>query len=327
LCTNAVPFAIDLNTRFRDTITRHGVLIHGPSGWGEFAPFPDYTDAAASRWLDAALEAAYGTWPDPVRTEIPVNAIIPAIPADHAAAMARSAVIDHGCTTIKVKVGGTLLEDEARVAAVRDVLQHTTPQGRLRIDVNGAWTLDEAIVALQRLQAYDLEYVEQPLRSADDLRELRRRITVPIAIDESIRSDPEHAGAHLREIADIAVLKVAPIGGVHIALQLAERIGLPVVVSGSLDSSVGLAPGLAFAGALPELGGACGLGTGLLLATDVVDDPVVPKSGVIPVRRFAPNLDALAEATAAATGDVLERMTAAWWLGPHERWAEIVAAT
>jgi O-succinylbenzoate synthase len=327
LCTNAVPFAIDLNTRFRDTTTRHGVLIHGPSGWGEFAPFPDYTDAAASRWLDAALEAAYGTWPDPMRTEIPVNAIIPEIPADHAAAMARSAVIDHGCTTIKVKVGGTLLEDEARVAAVRDVLQHTTPQGRLRIDVNGAWTLDEAITALQRLQAYDLEYVEQPLRSVDDLRELRRRVTVPIAIDESIRSDPEHAGAHLREIADIAVIKVAPIGGVHTALQLAERIGLPVVVSGSLDSSVGLAPGLAFAGALSELGGACGLGTGLLLATDVVDEPVTPKNGIIPVRRIAPNLDALAQATAAATGDVLERMTTAWWLGPHERWAEIVAAT
>lgn len=302
------------------------MLIHGPSGWGEFAPFANYTDVAAARWLDAALEAAYGTWPDPVRTEIPVNAIIPAIPADHAAAMARSAVIDHGCTTIKVKVGGTLLEDEARVAAVRDVLQHTTSQGRLRIDVNGSWTLDQAVVALTRLQAYDLEYVEQPLRSAGDLRELRRRIDVPIAIDESIRDDPEHAGADLREIADVAVIKVAPIGGVRIALHTAERIGLPVVVSGSLDSSVGLAAGLACAAALPELAGACGLGTGLLLATDVVDDPVVPHAGVIGVRRIAPNLDALAHASTAATGDVLARLETAWWLGPHERWAQIVAA-
>lgn len=294
----AVPFALPLRRPFRGLTVREGVLIKGPSGWGEFAPFDDYAPTAAARWLASAVEAAFGQWPTPVRSSVPVNAIIPAVGADDAAGLTREAVLERGCTTIKVKVGGSLAEDEARVASIRDALDAALGRGigRIRIDANAAWSLDDAKRSLRRLAAYGLEYVEQPCAEADDLRALRASIDLPIAVDETIRLSADPASVDVREIADIAILKAAPLGGAFAVLDIAEHIGVPVVVSGSLDSATGLDSGVAAAAALAELPFACGLGTGALLTADVTVRPRVPVDGVLLVGRTPPDLDALLEA-------------------------------
>lgn len=282
---------------------REGMLLHGPSGWGEFAPFGDYDDVRAARWLRCAIEAAYGSWPKPRHEAIAVNAIIPAVSSADAATLARDAVLVHGCTTVKVKVGTGLAEDEARVAAIRDVLTTSTRAGRIRLDANGAWTVDDAATALRRLGAYGIEYVEQPCADLDALRELRGRIDIPIAVDEPLRwaDDPMDPALHraMSEVADIAIIKAAPIGGVASGLELADAlmsVGLGIVVSGSLDSSIGLASGIALADASSRETGASGLGTGTLLAADLIRQPIVPRAGMVPVVRSAPDPALLQEA-------------------------------
>lgn len=282
------PFRVELTTMFRGVTERSGVLLHGvgPDGedyWGEYSPFPDYTARRASRWWQAAMEAAHGDWPAPVRADVPVNAIIPEVPAQQAAAMAAAS----GCLTAKVKVGGSgsTLQDAARVEAVAGALG---PRGKVRVDANGAWDVDDAVRALRELQLAarrggvdGLEYAEQPCATVEDLAALRRRTDVLIAADESVRIPGDADAVVAAEAADILVLKVAPLGGVRVCLQIAERHGLPVVVSSAMESSVGLAAGVALARALPELPYACGLGTGLLLATDTVRDTIVPRDGKI----------------------------------------------
>lgn len=310
---DAVAYALPLNTRFRGITVREGLLIRGPSGWGDFAPFADYSPRGCALWLTSAVEAAFGAWPEPRRELVPVNAIIPAVAADTAAAMARRAVLEFGCQTIKVKVaamGEVLADDEARVAAVRhaaDSAAATTdePGGiSIRLDANGGWSSEDAARALSRLVAYGVEYIEQPCASIDDTLALRRLVDVPIAVDESVR----YADPRAFEAADIVILKAAPLGGVAAALALARTWGGPVVVSGSLDSAVGLASGLALAGALTGDPPACGLGTGALLARDVIAPPLVPFAGHLPVERIAPDLDALM-----AARDLVGDNRARWW--------------
>ena len=287
------PFRVDLTTRFRGVTERSGVLLHtkGPDGvdhWGEYSPFADYTPRRASRWWAAAMEAARGEWPDPVRDEVPVNVIIPEVPAAQAAEM----TIASGCRTAKVKVGGygSTLQDAARVEAVAGALG---PGGKVRVDANGAWDVDDAVRALTELELAvrrggieGLEYAEQPCATVADLAALRRRVDTPIAADESVRLPGDADAVVAAGAADIIVLKVAPLGGVRACLEIAERAGLPVVVSSALESSVGLAAGIALARALPELPYACGLGTGLLLATDTVTETLVPKDGVLRAREL-----------------------------------------
>jgi len=329
LLREAVPFALPLRRRFRGTTVREGVLLRGPSGWGEFAPFDDYSDAAAAHWLCSAVEAAFGQWPQSMRGHVAVNAIIPAVSSDAAAAMTRAAVLQHGCTTIKVKVaepGEGPLDDEGRVAAVRDALSAAlgTSDGAIRIDANGAWSPDQAIRMLRRLCAYGLEYVEQPCADLEGIGEVRRAVDVPVAADESIRRAEEITD--LREYIDLAILKVGPLGGVGRALRIAEQVGIDVVVSGSLDSAVGLSAGIALAAVLPER--AAGLGTGALLEADVVDSPLVPTRGVLPVVRSAPDLESLLAArNRLPDGRAAwwaERLTAAWQAGARERVGHLV---
>lgn len=327
----AVPFALRLHRPFRGVEVREGVLVPGPSGWGEFAPFDDYDDVGAARWLDACLEAAYGSWPDARRSRIAVNAIIPACPTDTAAVLTRDAVQVHGCTTVKVKVGASLAEDEARIASVRDVLDTVLGRGvgQIRLDANGAWTLTEATAALRRLGAYGIAYIEQPCADIDDLRELHRTAGIPIAVDEGLRrsDDPTAVAAVLREVADVVILKTAPLGGVHAAMRLAEAAGLPVTVSGALDSSVGLAAPLALAAAL-DLDTACGLGTGALLRDDLVAVPLIPINGGLDVCRPVPDPQSLRSAGARLGARRsrwwLERLARAWAVGPADRWAASV---
>jgi O-succinylbenzoate synthase len=201
-----------------------------------------------------------------VRDSVEVNAIIPAVDPDLAAQMARAS----GCSTVKIKVGDP--GERARVAAVRRAL----PEVAIRLDVNGAWTLDEATRRIAALSPYGLEYVEQPVRGFDDMVRLRARVEVRLAADEVLRLDRRFDDVALA--ADVAVLKVAPLGGVGATLEVARRVGVPVVISSALDTSVGLAAGLAAACALPETPPACGLGTGALFAADTTE-PLVPVQG------------------------------------------------
>lgn len=284
-----VPFRIPLRIRFRRVDVREGVLLHGPAGWGEWSPFPEYAPALASRWLAAALEAAVGAWPRVRRDRIEVNAIVPAVGPDEAAALVRAS----GCRTAKVKVaerGQPPDDDLARVEAVRDALG---PDGRIRIDANAAWDVDEAVRRLRALSRFGLEYAEQPCAALHDLVALRRRVDVPLAVDEALRlADQPHAVASaVRDAADVVILKVQPLGGIRRCLALADACGLPVVVSSAVETSVGLAAGLALAAALPTAPLACGLGTATLLEGDVVHDALVPVDGALDVRRPQPSAE------------------------------------
>lgn len=281
------PFVYDiaLSVPFRGLSRRSGVLFEGPAGWAEWSPFPEYGDQEAAEWLRSALETATHGHPATVRDRVEVNGIVPALsPADAAARAVTS-----GCRTIKIKVaapGEPVADDVARVAAVREAL----PSARLRVDANGGWTLAQAAEALRLLEPMGLEYAEQPCATVGDLASLRAMETgVLIAADESIRRADDPYRVRDAGAADVAVLKVQPLGGARACLRLADELGLPVVVSSAVETSVGLASGLALAGALPDLPFACGLETGRLLAGDVATEPLVPDDGWLVVRDVTPD--------------------------------------
>jgi O-succinylbenzoate synthase len=318
----AVPFALPLRRTFRGVDVREGMLIEGPAGWGEFAPFADYSPQAAARWLASAIEAAFEGWPEPLREFVEVNAIIPELSADEAEELAREAVA-RGCSTIKIKVGGSPDLDLARIAAVRDVLDAAfgPSVGRIRLDANAQWNRDQAIAMLERCTRYGIEYAEQPCSSLADLAVVRQETGVRIAVDEGIRTSDDPGSLELGDAADIAIIKHATLGGVRASLELASALGMPVVVSGAMDSSVGLGTALALAGALPELSLASGLGTGALLADDLVAHPVVPTAGRLSIGRIQPDATALERARARVTDPRpwRDRLTAAWNAGATDR--------
>ena len=313
--------ALPMHVPFRGVLTREAVLLRGPAGWGEFSPFPEYADAESARWLAAAVEAAWAGWPPALRHRVPVNATVPAVATRNVAGvLARFP----GCTTAKVKVaqcGQALSDDIARVAEVRSVLGGG---GRVRVDANGAWSVEEALRGLTALSPYDLEYAEQPCATVTELAMLRAglaRAGVPllIAADESVRKAADPARVVLAGAADVLVLKVAPLAGVRPALGIAAACGLPVVVSSALDTSVGIRAGIALAAALPDLPYACGLATASLFAADVVRRPLVPVGGVLPVSRIAPEEQLLASSAAPP-----ERRR--WWLERLRRCHGLLAA-
>jgi O-succinylbenzoate synthase len=278
-------FAIPMTTKFRGITVREGALIQGPAGWGEFSPFAEYGPRESARWLASAIESATAGWPAPVRDHVPVNVTVPAVDA----ARARDIAASSGCGTAKVKVaerGQADADDIARVEAVRDALG---PDGKVRIDVNGRWDVDHAVRMLAELDRFGLEYAEQPCATLAEMAEVRRKVDVPLAADESVRRAADPMRVRAAGAADIVVLKVQPLGGVAAALRIADACGLPVVVSSAVDTSVGLAAGVALAAALPELPYACGLGTMSLLTGDVTADPLVPAGGELPVVR--PRID------------------------------------
>ncbi|MFC6158804.1 o-succinylbenzoate synthase [Kribbella jiaozuonensis] len=290
-----ITYSIGLKNKFRGITVREGMVFEGPAGWAEWSPFLDYDDATSVSWLRAAHEAAEQGWPAPVRDRVPVNCTVPAIGPEKAAEIVRAS----GCSTAKVKVaepGQTLADDIARVEAVRDAIGN----GRLRIDANGAWSVDQAVLSLKELRRFDLEYVEQPSATVEELAEVRRRTDVPVAADESIRRAEDPLLVKKLDAADIAVLKVQPIGGVRACLDIAEQIGLPVVVSSALETSVGIAAGVALAAALPELPYACGLATVSMFTSELVTEPLVAVDGFLPVKRVVPDAHLLDAARADA---------------------------
>ncbi|WP_309104336.1 o-succinylbenzoate synthase [Microbacterium sp.] len=310
LLDSAWVVSLPMHTRFRGIDTREALLFEGPEGWAEFSPFVEYDDEEASEWLAAAIDFAWRPQPAPVRDRIGVNATVPAIDAARVAD-----VLDRfpGCRTAKVKVaepGQTLADDVARVRAVREAMG---PEGRIRIDANGAWNVDEAEHAVHALNEYDLEYLEQPCATVAELAELRTRVKymgIPIAADESVRKSSDPLAVARAGAADLLVVKAQPLGGITHALQIVTAAGLPVVVSSALDTAVGLSQGAALAAALPQLDYDCGLGTSSLFLDDVAD--LRPRDGSVAVGRVTPDADAVDRL--AATED-----RRSWWLGRLER--------
>lgn len=256
---------------------RNVLLVEGPAGWGECSPLPSYPcgyDAARA----AAEEAATLGWPTPLRSAVPVNGFVAAAASlsdEHASAV----LCEY--PSVKVKVGRLRPDDEVnRIARVRDLIGPTVG---LRVDANGAWDVETAVATLTRLARYDLEFAEQPVASLGDLRAVRRRVTVPIAADECVRSVADARQLHATDAADVLVLKVQPLGGVRAALAIADAAGVPAVVSSMYETSIGLAAGLALAAALPTLPFACGLATLAEIAGDVTATPLEPHHGVLTI--------------------------------------------
>ena len=199
-------FRVPLTVRFRRIDVREGLLLHGPAGWGECSPFWDYDADESSAWLLAGIEGATSSLPDAVRSRIPVNVTVPVVDP----ARAHQLVADSGCRTAKVKVADPrtdLSSDCARVEAVRDALGDG---GRIRVDANAAWDVDEAVAAVRDLHraAGGLEYVEQPCPSVDELARVRRRVEVPVAADESVRRAEDPVAVARAGAADILILSL-----------------------------------------------------------------------------------------------------------------------
>ncbi len=307
LLSRAHVVSVPLVTRFRGVDRREAVLLDGPAGWSEFAPFVEYDDVEASTWLAAALDFGWRDSTAPiVRASIPVNATLPAVPLDR---VAHTLSLFGDCRTVKIKVGEpgeTLADDVARVRETRRLLG---PAGRIRLDANGAWTVDEAEHAVRALEQFDLEYVEQPCATVPELAELRRRIhriDVLVAADESVRKAADPLEVARAEAADLLVIKAAPLGGIDRALALVAEAGLPAVVSSALDTSVGLAMGAELAARLPTLDFDCGLGTAALLVDDVTVSPLRPVAGTVAVGRVTADPDALLRLAA-------DSERTAWW--------------
>ena len=274
---------LPMKVNFRGINHREVALFKGPQGWAEFSPFLEYSDEESARWLACAIEAATQAPPALYRSSIGVNATMPALNGESEIAQILTGF--PGCTTIKIKVGTNEKEDLERIATVRKL----SPQSKIRIDVNGLWSVDHAAKFLELCG--QIEYVEQPCATADELRELKSRVDVKIVGDEILRKSANLFEIDLRGAIDILMLKVQPLGGIQNAHALAAHHKMPVVVSSALESAVGINYGLTLAASFQELSFDCGLATGSLLATNVADIPIV--DGKMEIKGFEPNFDGL----------------------------------
>ena len=276
--------SIPVKNTFRGIKSREIVLFEGPAGWSEFSPFLEYDNKQSATWMKAALEAATKPAPTPLRNEVMVNATLPNIKPGEVEKVLSNF---DDCTTIKIKINDFTIDRELLIESLKHV-----PNARFRLDINGGWTLDEAIVNLKNYEgefAGLIDYVEQPCIDIADLKVLKNETGIKIAVDESIRKFLGSDLTKLKDVADIAVIKWAPSGGINAALDLIKQISLPVVVSSALDSSVGISHGLALACAIPNLYGACGLATVALLEGDVTSDSLLASKGVIANRKVTPD--------------------------------------
>lgn len=318
LVSTAHVVSLPMRVRFRGVTHREVLLLDGPAGWAEFSPFLEYDDQESEPWLRCAIEAGWQGFPEPVRSTVPVNATVPAVPAAGVESVLASFDAAH---TVKIKVaekGQTLHDDVARVAEVRRLL----PGAALRVDANAGWTHDQALEALEALAGFDLQYAEQPVAGIDGLGRLRaevirRGLGVPIAADESVRKESDPLAVARAGAADLIIVKAQPLGGIRRALSIVAEAGLPAVVSSALDSSVGIRTGAALAAALPELPYACGLGTVSLFDADVSTDRYEARGGVLDLRRIEADPDLLRRNAAP-----IERHK--WWIDRLRRCARLL---
>ena len=296
--------ALPMKTNFRGVTVREVALIQGEYGWGEFSPFLEYDDAESAPWLACAIEAATQPKPKLFRTEVTVNGTIPAL--NDREELERVVNSFPGVTTFKVKVGSNASEDIARI----NVLRSLRPNAKLRIDANGLLSVEQAVSLLQLVG--DIEYIEQPCATVEELRELKKRVDVKIVGDEVLRKAKDPFAIDLSGAVDYLMLKVQPLGGIKRAHQLAQHHKLPVVVSSALESAVGINYGLTLAASFENMNFDCGLGTGSLLAKNVAQLPIV--DGKIQISDVVPNLEGLD-----VSADRYE-----WWKNRIMRTAELL---
>ena len=296
--------ALPMKTNFRGVTVREVALIQGEYGWGEFSPFLEYDDAESAPWLACAIEAATQPKPKLFRTEVTVNGTIPAL--NDREELERAVNSFPGVTTFKVKVGSNASEDIARI----NVLRSLRPHAKLRIDANGLLSVEQAVSLLQLVG--DIEYIEQPCATVEELRELKKRVDVKIVGDELLRKAKDPFAIDLSGAVDYLMLKVQPLGGIKRAHQLARHHKLPVVVSSALESAVGINYGLTLAASFEDMNFDCGLGTGSLLAKNVAQLPIV--DGKIQISDVVPNLEGLD-----VSADRYE-----WWKNRIMRTAELL---
>ena len=296
--------ALPTTTNFRGVTVREVALIQGEYGWGEFSPFLEYDDAESAPWLACAIEAATQPKPKLFRTEVTVNGTIPAL--NDREELERVVNSFPGVTTFKVKVGSNADEDIARI----NVLRSLRPNAKLRIDANGLLSVEQAVSLLQLVG--DIEYIEQPCATVEELRELKKRVDVKIVGDELLRKARDPFAIDLSGAVDYLMLKVQPLGGIKRAHQLARHHKLPVVVSSALESAVGINYGLTLAASFEDMNFDCGLGTGSLLAKNVAQLPIV--DGKIQISDVVPNLEGLD-----VSADRYE-----WWKNRIMRTAELL---
>ena len=280
--------ALPMRTTFRSLKIRETALFKGEYGWGEFAPFVEYSDQESLPWLESAIEAADKALSPALRESIPINATVPA--SNDEAEIEQILSWYPGVDTVKIKVGTGIQEDLVRIAVVRKHL----PKAKIRIDVNGSWSVKEAlsnISAIYEVTGDLLEYVEQPVASLDELKQLREDMSVDVKIagDEVLRKAKDPFAISLYGAIDILMLKVSPLGGIKRAMDLASHHKLPVVISSALESAVGISYGLALAARVPNLDYACGLVTSALFKQDVSDIPIV--NGAIKATGYPIDLD------------------------------------
>jgi o-succinylbenzoate synthase len=284
-CPDLQVLSIPLLNKFRGITTREVAIFRGSAGWSEFGPFLEYDDLEASTWMKAALEGANTPWPELHRDRVPINATLPIVEVDQVAGILRRFP---GSTTVKIKID----DFESGAAVVEEVL-NLYPEMKIRLDVNGGWDSDQAI---SNLIEYHLrfgnvfEYVEQPCQSLAELRLVKAEVPIPVAADESIRKNLGSDFADFGAYADVAILKWQPLGGIQRAHEIADEIGLPVVISSALETGIGISHGVALAASFPSASLACGLGTVALFEGDICDPAVIPHDGYIEVRRREPAL-------------------------------------
>ena len=281
-----IAFRVPLKRSFRGVKHRQGLLIEGPEGFGEYSPFPGFrSDDALELCFKAAVSASSEPLPPPLRDSVPVTVTVPdSLDPVEAEDFVRAS----GCSAAKVKCTGSATRDERLIEAVREALG---PKGKLRIDANSMWSVDEAVKRIRILDGYGLEMVEQPVASIEDLAEVRRRVDVPIAIDEGLEGLDGAMLAVNSQACDVLVLKVQYMGGISECIRIAESTDVPIVVSSAIETSVGLSIGVAFAASLESLPYACGLGTAELLEGDLTHHPLTPIKGMVEVRRVSPDPD------------------------------------
>jgi len=276
--------SIPVKANFRGINFREIALFEGPAGWSEFSPFIEYSNKESSTWLKAAIEGATKESPKPIRDQVEINATLPNVKVSEVKELLAGF---NGCNTIKIKINDFETDQALLIECLKEV-----PKAKFRLDVNGGWALEEAIANVQSYEkAFGslIEYIEQPCTDFADLNSLRNSTGIKIAVDESIRKYLAGDLTKIKEVADIAIIKWAPTGGIDAALEVIEKIGLPVVISSALDSSVGISQGLSLAEAVPNLYGACGLGTVCLLEGDVTSNPLMPINGIIKNRKVIPD--------------------------------------
>ena len=281
--------ALPTKTNFRGVSLREVALFKGEFGWGEFSPFLEYGADECVPWLQSAIAAATKATPKLFREKIKVNGTIPAL--NNPAQIEEVVNSYEGVNTFKVKVGDNLSEDIARIAKVRTL----KPKAKIRIDVNGNWSVETAVTNLRAIYENigEIEYVEQPCSTIDELKRLKDQVKIPLKIagDEILRKAMDPMSLDLSDAVDILVLKVQPLGGIDRATEIAKHYGLPVVISSALESAVGINYGLKLAGSIENLELDCGLATGALLSADLAQLPIV--NGEMAITDFGPNFSGL----------------------------------